>query len=106
MCNTKFTSVMFYLENFMEYNKFFYFVATMSKIFNIEFNLIYDDDIDKRYKLRQKAITADKSLTEDEKSEVLRMLTDKHDDNKSYYNEGENRICENCQQKMFRNIIL
>ena len=54
-------------------------------------------DIDKRYELRKKMILDDESLTNDEKSEAIRLLTEIYDQQKIIYNKGKKRICENCQ---------
>src|SRR5207248_8847611 len=42
---------------------------------------------------------SDESLTENEKSEAIGILTVAHDQNKIILNEGAKRICENCNQK-------
>ncbi|GES90145.1 kinase-like domain-containing protein [Rhizophagus clarus] len=63
----------------------------------IDYNIY--DNVDKRHKFKEKIILADKSLTKDEKSEVIKFLKEDHDYNKILFNEGKRRICENCQQK-------
>jgi hypothetical protein len=59
------------------------------------------NDIDKRYEIRRQVVLADESLTEDEKSEAIRLLNETCDEMKILYNEGEKRICENCQLECF-----
>ena len=66
---------------------------TINKAYRYE--LGYND----RHEFRQKIILADKSLTEDEKTEAIRQLNETYDKDKLRYNEGTKRICENCQLK-------
>ncbi|POG63882.1 kinase-like domain-containing protein [Rhizophagus irregularis DAOM 181602=DAOM 197198] len=44
-------------------------------------------------------ILADESLTEEEKTEAIRVNNKNHDRDKIIHNEGTRRICENCNQK-------
>ena len=44
-------------------------------------------------------VLADESLTENEKSEAVRILTIAYDDDKIKYNKGTKRTCENCNQE-------
>ena len=53
----------------------------------------------KRHEFRQKIILADESLTNDEKTYAIRELNKVYDLNKLLHNEGEKRICENCNQE-------
>jgi len=62
-------------------------------------SLINHFDIDKEYELRKQAILTDKSLTSDEKSEVIRSLTRIYDHSKVTLSEGIRRVCENCKQE-------
>ena len=64
-------------------------------------NLIYHDDIDKEHELRMQNVLADKSLTSNEKSEVIESLTQIYDDNKITYNEGIRGVCGDCKQECF-----
>ncbi|CAB4442812.1 unnamed protein product [Rhizophagus irregularis] len=57
------------------------------------------DNLDKEYEFKKKIVLADESLTEDEKSEVIKMLNKDYDDHKIINNEGTKRICENCQDE-------
>src|SRR3954452_12156559 len=57
------------------------------------------NDFHKRHEFRQKTILADESLTKDEKTEAIRDLNKLYDSNKVLVNEGEKRICENCNQE-------
>src|SRR3954453_20376889 len=57
------------------------------------------DNFHKIHEFRQKTILADESLTKDEKTEAIRDLNKLYDSNKVLVNEGEKRICENCNQE-------
>ena len=61
--------------------------------------LDYDihDNLDKQHEFKQQIILDDKSLTEDEKSEAIKLLNEDYDFNKIIFNEGKKRICESCQ---------
>ncbi|EXX68500.1 Sps1p [Rhizophagus irregularis DAOM 197198w] len=53
----------------------------------------------KAYEFRKQTILDNESLTENEKSEAIRILTQNYDLNKLTLNEGTKRICENCNQE-------
>ena len=55
------------------------------------------DTLEKRYEFRKQVVLADKSLSEDEKSEAIKHLNSSYDKDKIFFNEGTKRICENCQ---------
>ncbi|POG59843.1 kinase-like domain-containing protein [Rhizophagus irregularis DAOM 181602=DAOM 197198] len=57
------------------------------------------NDIHKQHEFRKQTILADESLTENEKSEAIRIITKTYDKNKLTFNEGTKRICENCNQE-------
>src|SRR3954454_23890109 len=57
------------------------------------------NDIHKRYEFMQKIILADKSLTNDEKTEAIKLLNQTYDRDKITFNSGTKRICENCSQE-------
>src|SRR5579864_1756196 len=57
------------------------------------------NDIHKQYKFQKKTILADNSLTKDEKTETIRLLTKDYDRDKIIKNSGKKRTCENCNQK-------
>ncbi|GES90143.1 kinase-like domain-containing protein [Rhizophagus clarus] len=57
------------------------------------------DNINKDHEFKKQTIFADKSLTKDEKSEVIKFLNEDYDYNKVLFNQGKRRICENCQQE-------
>src|ERR1051325_1327991 len=63
----------------------------------IDYNV--QNNIDKRHEFRKQTILADESLTNDEKSEAIKILNKTFDYNKMVYNEGAKRICENCQDE-------
>ncbi|CAB4407540.1 unnamed protein product [Rhizophagus irregularis] len=57
------------------------------------------NNLDERHELRIQTALIDKSLTEDEKSEVIKLLNKDYDWNNIRENEGTKRICENCQNE-------
>jgi hypothetical protein len=57
------------------------------------------DDIHKQHEFRCQIVLADESLTENEKSEAVIVLTTFYDKEKVTYNSGIKRICENCNQE-------
>ncbi|GET58697.1 kinase-like domain-containing protein [Rhizophagus irregularis DAOM 181602=DAOM 197198] len=57
------------------------------------------NNMHKQFEFRKQTILADESLTKDEKSEAIRILTAIYDKCKLIYNEGTRRVCENCNQK-------
>ena len=59
------------------------------------------DSIDKRHEFRVQFILADESLTNDEKTEAIRLLTKNYDRDKVIDNDGTKRTCENCNQECF-----
>ncbi|PKY56144.1 kinase-like protein [Rhizophagus irregularis] len=56
-------------------------------------------DIHKCYESSKQIIHDDESLTENEKSEAITILTKNYDYNKLVFNSGTKRICENCNQE-------
>ncbi|GET64490.1 kinase-like domain-containing protein [Rhizophagus irregularis DAOM 181602=DAOM 197198] len=52
-----------------------------------------------QYEFMQQTILADNSLTEEEKTEAIRLNIEDYDRDKIKYNSGIRRICENCNQK-------
>ncbi|PKC58395.1 kinase-like protein [Rhizophagus irregularis] len=63
----------------------------------IDYNI--HNDIHKQYEFRKQILLDDESLTENEKSEAIKIITEIHDLNKLTFNEGTKRICENCNQE-------
>jgi len=63
----------------------------------IDFNI--HNNFHKQYEFRKQTVLADESLTENEKSEVVRILDSINDSNKLIFNEGTKRTCENCNQE-------
>ncbi|GES90835.1 kinase-like domain-containing protein [Rhizophagus clarus] len=59
------------------------------------------EDMDEQYRASKQTVLADESLTEDEKSKVIKMLNIDYDDYKVHFNKGTKRICENCQDECF-----
>ena len=60
----------------------------------IDFNI--HNNITKRYEFCKQTILDDESLTIDEKTEAINILTKDHDYFKLLKNEGTKRLCENC----------
>jgi hypothetical protein len=51
------------------------------------------------YEFMQQTILADDSLTEEEKTEAIRLCNKNYDRDKILFNSGARRTCENCNQK-------
>ncbi|GBB95806.1 hypothetical protein RclHR1_26180001 [Rhizophagus clarus] len=58
-------------------------------------------DAPKQYEFVRQTILSDDLLTENEKPEAIRSLSESYDSYKIIINEGSKRICENCNQKCF-----
>jgi hypothetical protein len=56
-------------------------------------------DFHEEYKFCEKIILNDDSLTEEEKTEAIRLNNKDYDRDKIRYNSGTRRTCENCNQK-------
>src|SRR5204862_8215350 len=63
----------------------------------IDYNIY--NDLHKRYEFMKQTILTEESLTKNEKSKAIRLLTVAHDNNKITFNEGTRRTCENCSQE-------
>ncbi|EXX54218.1 hypothetical protein GLOIN_2v933928 [Rhizophagus irregularis DAOM 181602=DAOM 197198] len=72
--------------------------AAINRAFALTDYNIYNN-IHKQDKFQKQTILADESLTENEKSEAIRILTKGYDQDKLCYNKGTKRICENCNQE-------
>src|SRR5581483_10847058 len=57
------------------------------------------NNVDKRREFKKQTVLADESLTNDEKSEAIKILNKEFDYNNLLYNKGTKRICENCQDE-------
>ncbi|PKC55822.1 kinase-like protein [Rhizophagus irregularis] len=55
--------------------------------------------LDKKFEFIKKTVLADKSLTKNEKSYVIKELNKNFDYYKLLYNKGTKRICENCHDE-------
>src|SRR2546423_12191126 len=72
--------------------------AANNRAYNlIDYNI--HNNIHKQYEFKKQTVLADKSLTKDEKTYAIRLLTKGYDRNKVRRNEGTKRICENCNQE-------
>ncbi|PKC64826.1 kinase-like protein [Rhizophagus irregularis] len=72
--------------------------AVFSRAFtSIDYNIyvIFHEQIE----FCKKFVLADNSLTEEEKTEAIRIINKDHDRNKIKNNNGTRRVCENCNQK-------
>jgi hypothetical protein len=56
-------------------------------------------DLHEGYEFMRQTILADDSLTEEEKTEAIRLCNKNHDRDKIRYNSGTRTTCENCNQK-------
>jgi hypothetical protein len=69
---------------------------------NVAFSLV-DYNIHKgihsQFEFIKQTILADSSLTEDEKTEAIRLTNKDYDRDKISYNSGTRRICENCNKE-------
>src|SRR6266498_6131421 len=72
--------------------------AAVNRAF-ILINTKIHNDIHKQFEFQQQTVLADETLTEDEKTYAVRLLTKDYDRNKVNYNSGTRRICENCDQE-------
>jgi hypothetical protein len=72
--------------------------ATVSRVYYLTDNNIHTDT-HKRHEFQKQTILADKLLTDDEKAEAIKKLTETYDRDKIINNSGTKRICENCKQK-------
>ncbi|EXX55990.1 Sps1p [Rhizophagus irregularis DAOM 197198w] len=72
--------------------------ATISRSATLTDSNIYND-IHKQFEFRKQTVLADKILTNDEKTEAIRLLTGNYDLDKVRDNSGTKRICENCNQE-------
>jgi hypothetical protein len=63
----------------------------------IDYNI--HDDMHKRYEFKKQTFLSDNSLTDDEKTEAIKIISLGYDRNKVMDNEGTKRICENCNQE-------
>ncbi|EXX57543.1 hypothetical protein RirG_206240 [Rhizophagus irregularis DAOM 197198w] len=72
--------------------------TTLNKARALTDHNIYND-FHKQTEFCKQTILADESLTKDEKSEAIRILTATYDRGKLVYNEGIRGVCEICNQK-------
>src|SRR5581483_9303209 len=72
--------------------------AICSRTFTlIDYNI--HTDMHKQYEFMIQTILADNSLTNDEKTEAIRLKNKSYGRDKILFNSGTRRICENCNQK-------
>ncbi|POG83050.1 hypothetical protein GLOIN_2v1469541 [Rhizophagus irregularis DAOM 181602=DAOM 197198] len=72
--------------------------AAIKRAYSLVNFSIYNN-IHKEYEFKKQTILADESLTENEKSEAINILTISYDGDKLIINEGTKRICENCNKE-------
>ncbi|GBB99812.1 hypothetical protein RclHR1_03640008 [Rhizophagus clarus] len=73
------------------------YAALDRSIISTDFDIY--DDIHKRHEFQKQIILADKSLTNDEKTDAIKKINKTYDKNKIRRNEGTRRVCENCNQE-------
>ncbi|RIA81860.1 hypothetical protein C1645_836269, partial [Glomus cerebriforme] len=73
-------------------------VAAYQKAFALIDNNVCND-MEKQYEITKQSIIDNESLTNDEKSKVIKYLNKTLDCDKILLNEGKKRICENCQEE-------
>ena len=56
-------------------------------------------NIHKHYEFKKQTLLTDETLTKDEKTEAIKIISQTYDRDKLIDNEGTKRICENCDQK-------
>jgi hypothetical protein len=56
------------------------------------------NDIHKQYKFQQQIVLSDNSLTKDEKTYAINLITRSYDRDKILNNSGTKRTCENCKE--------
>src|ERR1051325_2424428 len=72
--------------------------AAINRSINL-INYNIHNDIHKQHEFKRQTILADKSLTEDEKAEAIKLMSKAYDKNKVQNNDGTRRTCENCSQQ-------
>ncbi|RIA87345.1 kinase-like domain-containing protein [Glomus cerebriforme] len=70
----------------------------VNSLYSRAYSLIIDNDKHQRFKSLKQFILDDESLTEDEKTEVIKRFDGDYDYFKVVENDGNRRICENCQK--------
>ncbi|GBC09329.1 hypothetical protein RclHR1_08770008 [Rhizophagus clarus] len=73
------------------------YAAIIRAVISIDYDIY--NDFHKQHEFKKQTILADKSLTNDEKTDAIIELNKTYDKNKIKYNEGTRRICENCNQE-------
>ncbi|POG71931.1 kinase-like domain-containing protein [Rhizophagus irregularis DAOM 181602=DAOM 197198] len=72
--------------------------AVNSRAFaSIDYNIYVG--LHEQYEFCEQFVLADESLTEEEKTEAIRLNNESYDRDKIRFNSGTRRICENCNQK-------
>ncbi|EXX52715.1 hypothetical protein GLOIN_2v201045 [Rhizophagus irregularis DAOM 181602=DAOM 197198] len=72
--------------------------AAISRAFaSIDYNAY--NNFHEEYEFRKQFVLADNSLTEEERTEAIRITNKSYDRDKIIFNSGTRRICENCNQK-------
>ncbi|POG83022.1 kinase-like domain-containing protein [Rhizophagus irregularis DAOM 181602=DAOM 197198] len=78
--------------------------AAIDRAYSLIDYSIYNN-IHKEYEFKKQTILVDDSLTENEKSEAIKILTNYYDMDKLTNNEGTKRICENCNQECLATVF-
>src|SRR5579859_3164391 len=72
--------------------------SAYNRVYKLTDTTIYDT-LEKQNEFQKQTILADQSLTNDEKTKVIKLLNKDYDSDNILYNEGTKRICENCQDE-------
>ena len=72
--------------------------AALSRSYNLIDSNVYNN-LHKQIEFRKQTILSDESLTKDEISEAIRLINKGYDRDKLLFNNGEKRICEDCNQE-------
>ena len=68
-------------------------------VINRAFDLNDYNDIPKYFEIIRQTVLADESLTKEEKIEAVKIINKTYDREKLLRNEGEIRICEDCNHE-------
>ena len=72
--------------------------SAYNRVYQLTDTTIYDT-IEKQDEFQKQTILADESLTNDEKTKVIKLLNKDYDYNNILFNKKTKRICENCQDE-------
>src|SRR4051812_46152000 len=70
----------------------------VNAVYNKTYAVIQNADMHKRFKDIRQYVLADESITMDEKMEVMKRFDGDYDYFRVVQDDGDRRICENCQE--------